>query len=101
MGGPLRTLATASAAPKARDSDREPTEPHKLQLVLNEQILVASICGRFKQAKPPLREAYTLIRRQKFLDYLKLSSCTCTFWAFGTLFGLFSDKRAARIVSET
>ncbi len=37
--GPLRTLATARAPPKAGDSDREPAEPRELQLVLDPEYL--------------------------------------------------------------
>ncbi len=37
--GPLRTLATARAPPKARDLDREPAEPRELQLVLDPEYL--------------------------------------------------------------
>ena len=37
--GPLRTLATARAPPKAGDSDREPVEPRELQLVLDPEYL--------------------------------------------------------------
>jgi len=38
--GPLRTLATARAPPKAGDSDRDPAEPRELQL---KQIALASL----------------------------------------------------------
>ncbi len=37
--GPLRTLATVRAPPKAGDSDREPVEPRELQLVLDPEYL--------------------------------------------------------------
>ena len=37
--GPLRTLATARAPPKAGDSDRDPAEPRELELVLDPEYL--------------------------------------------------------------
>ena len=37
--GPLRTLATARAPPKAGDPDRDPAEPRELQLVLDPEFL--------------------------------------------------------------
>ena len=37
--GPLRTLAAARSPPYAADSDRDASEPHELQLVLDPEFL--------------------------------------------------------------